>query len=68
MAVRLPKLLTDELGLSEGAEVELTLQDGHLLLAAAGREYALEELVDGITADNRHVETDWGRAQGREGW
>jgi antitoxin MazE len=68
LAVRLPKPFMDELGLGEGAEVELTLRDGRLILVAAGRAYALEELVDGITAENRHQETDWGRPRGREVW
>lgn len=68
LAVRLPKPFMDELGLGEGAEVEITLRDGRLVVAAAGREYALEELVDGITADNRHQETDWGHPRGREVW
>jgi len=68
LAVRLPKPFMDELGLAAGSEVELTLRDGQLVLSAAGREYALKELVDGITAANRHQETDWGRPTGREVW
>lgn len=68
LAVRLPKLFVDELGLAEGSAVEITVRNGQLILAAAGREYALEELVDGITGENRHEESDWGRPQGREGW
>jgi antitoxin MazE len=68
LAVRLPKPFMDELGLVEGTEVEITLRDGHLVLTALGREYGLEELVRGITPENRHRESDWGRPQGREGW
>ena len=68
LAVRLPKPFTDELGLVEGSDVELTVRNGQLILVAAGREYALEELVDGITTENRHRETDWGRPRGREVW
>ena len=68
LAVRIPKPFLDELGLVDGAEVEMTVRDGRLIVAAAGREYALEDLVGGITAENRHRESDWGRPQGREGW
>jgi antitoxin MazE len=68
LAVRLPKPFVEELGLGEGAEVEITLRDGRLILVAASRAYALEELVQGITAENRHQESDWGRPKGREGW
>jgi hypothetical protein len=31
-------------------------------------EYTLEELVEKITPDNQHEETDWGRAVGQEIW
>jgi len=68
LAVRLPKPFVDELGLGEGAEVEITVRDGRLMLVAADREYALEELVDGITSENRHQESGWGRPKGRELW
>ena len=68
LAVRLPKPFVDELGLADGAEVEIVLRDGRIVLTAAGREYGLEELVDGITPENRPTETDWGRPQGREAW
>jgi len=68
LAVRLPKPFVDELGLADGAEVEIVLRDGRIVLTAAGREYGLEELVEGITPENRPTETDWGRPQGREAW
>lgn len=68
LAVRLPKPFVDELGLADGAEVEIVLRGGQIVLTAAGREYGLEELVDGITPENRPTETDWGRPQGREVW
>jgi len=68
LAVRLPKPFVGELGLGDGSEVEITLRDGRLILMAAGRAYGLEELVEGITAENRHQVTDWGRPRGREVW
>lgn len=68
LAVRLPKPYLEELGLAEGAEVDLVVRGGKLIVTAANREYALEELVDGITSENRHQESDWGRPRGREGW
>lgn len=68
LGVRVPKAFAEALGLSPGDEVELTLEGGAMLLRAADREYRLEELVEGITPENRHVETDWGRPRGREGW
>jgi antitoxin component of MazEF toxin-antitoxin module len=32
------------------------------------RRYTLRELVDGITPENRHEETDWGPPVGKEAW
>lgn len=34
----------------------------------ASHEYTLEELVAGITGENRHTEVNWGRAMGNEAW
>ena len=68
LAVRLPKPFMEELGLGEGAEVEITVRDGQLIMMAANREYLLEDLVRGITPQNRHQESDWGRPKGREVW
>jgi antitoxin MazE len=39
-----------------------------LVLTPARPEYELEELVAGITPQNRHGETDWGEAVGKESW
>ena len=30
--------------------------------------YTLDQLVEGITEENRHAETDWGLPVGREAW
>ena len=68
LGVRLPKAFVEELGIAAGAEVELAVRDGRIVLSKAGREYRLEELVEGITQANRHQETDWGRPKGREVW
>ena len=68
LAIRLPKPFAEELGLGEGAEVEITVRDGRMIIMGANREYLLEELVRGITPENRHRESDWGRPRGREVW
>ncbi|HMU60468.1 MAG TPA: AbrB/MazE/SpoVT family DNA-binding domain-containing protein [Gemmatimonadales bacterium] len=68
LGVRLPKAFVEELGISAGEEVELTVRDGGIVLTKVAREYRLEELVEGITHANRHRETDWGRPKGRELW
>lgn len=68
LAMRLPRALAEEAGLSDGSDVEITLQDGRIVIAPIGPEYQLDELVEGITSENRPTETDWGRPVGDEVW
>ncbi|MBI3924117.1 MAG: AbrB/MazE/SpoVT family DNA-binding domain-containing protein [Armatimonadetes bacterium] len=61
LAVRIPKKLAEELSLQQGVEVDLRVHEGHLVIAPVTRpRYELEDLVRGITPDNRHAEVDWG--------
>jgi antitoxin MazE len=66
LGIRIPKALVIEAGLGEGSEVELSLADGRLILTPVDRQYGLDELVDAITPENRHDETDWGKPVGHE--
>lgn len=66
LALRLPKTLIDELGFREDSLVEFAVLDGQLLVRSAAQVPTLEELVAGITPENRHQEVDWGPGQGAE--
>ena len=68
LAVRLPGSYAKDLGLTEGMELEVSVVDDGLLLRPPKNMYTLEELVAQITEENRHAETDWGPATGREAW
>ncbi len=68
LGVRIPKAYAKEVGLAEGATVEVKVSGRNLILAPAPREYSLEELVAGITPKNRHGEADWGEPVGKETW
>lgn len=68
LAVRIPKAFAQELRLSEGTDIEITAEDGKVVVAPAAKRYRLDELVAGITPENRHDETDWGDAVGKEVW
>jgi antitoxin MazE len=57
-----------EVGLDEGANVDVRVSGKNLVLAPARRDYSLRELVAGITAKNRHREIDWGMPVGDEIW
>jgi antitoxin MazE len=70
LAVRIPKAVAEQACLQEGDAISIKVQDGHVELRRAERIPALEELVAQITPENRHRETDWGPARGKEivGW
>lgn len=57
-----------ELGIIDGDPVDVVVENGRLVITPVARNYELDELVDGITAENRHTETDWGPPQGAEQW
>ena len=65
LAVRIPRSLAEEIGLEEDAPVELKLIQGQITIRPE-RHYTLEELVAGITEENRHPETDSGLPVGNE--
>lgn len=67
LAVRIPRACVRDLNLKESMELEVSVENGGLLLRPR-RRYTLDELVAGITPENRHGETDWGEAAGREAW
>lgn len=68
LALRIPKALGGEISLSKGTEVELTIRDGSLIITPLSNNYELEDLVRGITPENRHSETGWGAPKGAEVW
>ncbi|HUO04209.1 MAG TPA: AbrB/MazE/SpoVT family DNA-binding domain-containing protein [Candidatus Binataceae bacterium] len=68
LGVRIPKTAAQQIGLNEGADVDVTVSGKRLVLAPTRRKYSLNELVNGITAKNRHAESDWGKPAGKEIW
>ena len=68
LALRLPKGIVEELGVREGTEVTVAVNEGSLVATPTNRQPTLEELVGQITAENRHDATEWGPPVGREVW
>lgn len=73
LAVRLPKIYTDEVGLSQNAQVELSILDGALVISpAAARKrrghhnLPLEAYLEKITAANLHEQTFTSEPVGKE--
>ena len=69
LGLRIPKSFAKEAGVEEGAEVDITLEDGNLVIRPVrSMRYTLSDLVSEIREDNIHDETDTGDAMGREVW
>ncbi|MGJ3248450.1 MAG: AbrB/MazE/SpoVT family DNA-binding domain-containing protein [Elainellaceae cyanobacterium] len=59
LAIRIPPHLANAIHISEGAEIELDVIDGNLVLKPRKRkQYSLDELLEGITPENLHTEID----------
>lgn len=68
LALRISKTLASRTGLAEGAEVELSVVDGKLVIVAVERELTLDEMLDLVTPENQHGLLDWGPPVGNEIW
>ena len=69
LALRIPKAVAAQIGVVQGAAVDLAVESGALCVRpAAPRELRLDDLVASITPENRHDETDTGAAVGAEAW
>jgi antitoxin MazE len=69
LALRMPKAFAQETHLTSGSEVDLSILAGKIIIDPAPEpEYSLADLLQDVTAENRHSEVDTGEAVGREAW
>lgn len=69
LGIRIPSEIAKKTGISENSPIELRVEEDHVELHVLPRiKFSLEELVDRITDENRHEETDFGKPQGGEFW
>jgi antitoxin MazE len=69
LALRIPKSFAIEAGLDQDAEVDVALVEGKLIVTPLFTPaFTLEQLLAGITDDNRHAELNTGLAIGNEAW
>ena len=67
LGLRIPKSFAKELDIEPNSEVDLTVEDGQLILHPVPRPaYRLEQLLAEVTKDNLHDEIDFGEPAGRE--
>ncbi|TSE28238.1 Antitoxin MazE [Tepidimonas thermarum] len=65
-AIRLPAAVLEAAHLKLEQAVEVRADNGRIVIEPAAPAYRLDELLAGITPDNRHAEHDFGEAAGLE--
>ena len=69
LALRIPKVLADEVGLRDNSTVELSLHENALVIKPMAKPvYDLAQLLAQVTNENLHNEVDTGSAVGGEMW
>ena len=69
LALRIPKSFASEVGFQKETPVEVSLEDGRLVVAPVSQpKPTLKQLLAKITKDNLHSEVETGPAVGNEAW
>ncbi len=69
LAIRIPKSFASQSHLEQNSVVEMSVEDGKIiLLPVAQPEMTLAQLLEGITSENLHGETQTGTSVGQEAW
>lgn len=66
LGIRIPKAIAVKVGLEEGSEIELDIEEGNLIIKPKSK--SLDELLSQITPENLHSEIPTGKPEGRESW
>lgn len=66
LALRITHAVAEEAGLTAGMDVELTLDNGKLVIQSTRLPLQLDEMLKRVTAENIHGEWDIGPPIGRE--
>ena len=69
LGLRIPKLFAEQVGVEAGVEVDLSVEDGELIIRPVRKpKYELNDLLQGVSARTIHKEVESGDPVGREVW
>ena len=68
LALRLPRVIAEQIELREGSPVILRVNDGSLIITPSRPRYSLDELLANHKQDDAPKEVDWGAPEGKEEW
>jgi antitoxin MazE len=66
LAVRIPKVIADEMNMTENTSIQLTMKEGMLQIAPLDPVWHLDDLLAGVTKDNLHAGWEIGGPEGKE--
>jgi antitoxin MazE len=68
LAVRIPKSFATQSNLGQDSLVEMSIENGKIVLLPIQPEMDLAQLLELVTEENRHAEAQTGTTIGREIW
>jgi antitoxin MazE len=68
LALRIPRSFAAETGLRKESGIEISLDDGRIIITPERKSPTLRQLLAGVNKNNLHGETDTGAARGNEIW
>jgi antitoxin MazE len=69
LAIRIPRAVAEQVHITEGTDINFTVSGNSIVITPLKRKkYTLDELLEGMTADNFHSEFETGNAVGNEDW
>jgi len=66
LGIRIPSLYVKEFNLKNGSSVEITEEDGKIVIVPPRKE--LNEMLSRITKENMHLPIETGSSVGNEEW
>jgi antitoxin MazE len=68
LAIRIPKNISKDTMVSEGSDIDITVENGKIVVSPSTKVYSLNELLKNITNENIHSEVSTGDHLGGEIW
>ena len=69
LALRIPKAFAHQAQVKKGSRVRFTVEKNRLVIEPVEKDkITLKSLLAGVTPENIHPETGWGRPRGKEIW
>lgn len=70
LAVRIPRSIIAQLKLAEGSSISIDVVEQNIIIKPINQQkkYTLEELLEGMTPEHFHAETNTGLTVGNEQW